>query len=121
MSGLSLGLQGLALGFKLDDRTDIAANLDGMSLFLQSGSLQISGGFLRFGDDYLGEASVKAASFGLTAIGGYSPKDRSFFLFVRLNAPLGGPPFFFITGLAGGFGINRTLILPPIDELPDFA
>ena len=118
---LSMGLQGLALGFKLNDPRDITANLDGMSLSFQSGPLEIAGGFLRFNDDYLGMAVVKAATFSLTAVGGYAPKDRSFFIFVRLNVPLGGPPFFFVTGLAGGFGINRTLKLPKIDDLPNFA
>jgi hypothetical protein len=121
VASLSMGLQGLAIGFKLDELTDISANLDGMSLDFESGALSIAGGFLRFGGDYLGEAKVKAASFGLTAIGGYAPKDQSFFIFVRLDVPLGGPPFFFVTGLAGGFGVNRSLIIPPIDDLTSFA
>ncbi|HWF78637.1 MAG TPA: DUF6603 domain-containing protein [Caulobacteraceae bacterium] len=121
LSGLALGLQGLALGTKLEDPKAISVNLDGMSVDFSSGPLSIAGGFLHLGDDYLGEARVKAATFGLTAIGGYAPDDKSFFIFVRLNAPLGGPPFFFVTGVAGGFGINRTLIIPPIDELTSFA
>jgi hypothetical protein len=120
IAGLSLSLQGLALGFKLDDLKDVSADLDGMMLDFQSGALTIAGGFLRFGDDYLGMAQVKAGTFGLTAIGGYAPSKKSFFIFVRLDVPLGGPPFFFVTGVAGGFGINRNLIIPPIDELPRF-
>ncbi|WP_136442385.1 DUF6603 domain-containing protein [Pacificoceanicola onchidii] len=118
---LEMSLMGLSLGFKLDDPSDISVHLDGMSLEFQSGPLTIAGGFLHMGDDYLGMAMVKAAGFGLTAIGGLAPKDKSFFIFARLNAPLGGPPYFFITGLAGGFGINRSLILPKIDDLPNFA
>lgn len=121
LSGLSMGLQGLAIGTKLDDLTAISVNLDGMSIEFSSGPLTIEGGFLHLNDDYLGEARVQAASFGLTAIGGYAPNDESFFIFVRLNAPLGGPPFFFITGIAGGFGINRALTIPPIDQLTSFA
>ena len=121
LSGLALGLQGLALGAKLDDPKAIAVNIDGMSIDFASGPLTISGGFLHLGGDFIGEARVQAATFGLTAIGGYAPDDKSFFIFVRLNAPLGGPPFFFITGVAGGFGINRTLTIPPIDDLTKFA
>jgi hypothetical protein len=121
LAGLSLGLQGLALGFRLDDLTDVAPNLDGMSLEFETGALSIAGGFLRFGGDYLGEAKVRAAAWGLTAIGGYAPADRSFFIFARLTAPLGGPPYFFVTGLAGGFGVNRDLKIPPIDSLTSFA
>ncbi|MEM1369529.1 MAG: DUF6603 domain-containing protein, partial [Cyanobacteria bacterium P01_H01_bin.15] len=37
-----------------------------------------------------------------------------------LNKPLGGPPFFFITGLALGFAYNRELIPPTVDEIPQF-
>lgn len=121
MAGLTLGLQGLALGTKLDDPSAIAVNLDGMSVNLASGPLTIAGGFLHLGDDYIGQAQVQAVSFGLTAIGGYAPGDDSFFIFVRLNAPLGGPPFFFITGIAGGFGINRTLTIPSVENLASFA
>jgi hypothetical protein len=121
LSSLTLGLQGLALGFKLDDLKDIHANLDGLSLDFESGALSIAGGFLHVGNDYIGEARVKAGTFGLTAIGGYAPGDKSFFIFARLTAPLGGPPYFFVTGLAGGFGVNRNLVVPPIDDLTQFA
>lgn len=121
---LSFDLQGLGLGFKIPDSKGgdlgIAAQLDGMSLALQTGPLSIAGGFLRFDKDYLGEARVQVATFSLTAIGGYAPDESSFFIFVRLQQPLGGPPFFFVTGLAGGFGINRSLVLPSIDELTTY-
>ena len=36
------------------------------------------------------------------------------FIFASLVAPLGGPPFFFITGIAGGFGFNRALPDPAL-------
>lgn len=121
---LSFDLQGLGLGFKIPDSKGgdlgIAAQLDGMSLGLQAGPLSIAGGFLRFDKDFLGEARVNVATFSLTAIGGYAPDESSFFIFVRLQQPLGGPPFFFVTGLAGGFGINRSLVLPSIDELTNY-
>ena len=38
--------------------------------------------------------------------------DPSLFIFASLVAPLGGPPWFFITGVAGGFGFNRSLPAP---------
>src|SRR5262249_59173355 len=47
--------------------------------------------------------------------GGYTqlPDDTaSLFIFASLVAPLGGPPWFFITGVAGGFGFNRSLPAP---------
>jgi hypothetical protein len=121
---LAFSLQDLGLGFTIPNRESgdfsITAQLDGMSLSFQTGPLTISGGFLRFNDDYLGEAAVKAAMFSLTALGGYAPAQSSFFIFARLDTPLGGPPYFFVTGLAGGFGINRSLDLPPIETLPTY-
>lgn len=117
---LSLGLNGLGIGFDPQNPLDIKAQLDGMSLFFKSGPVEIGGGFLHIGEDYLGEAMVKAGQYALTAIGGLATKDKSFFLFVRLNAPLGGPPYFYITGLAGGFGVNRNLRIPKIDDLNSF-
>ena len=61
-------------------------------------------------------------TFQLSAIGGYSQTDKgeaSIFLFAVLIAPIGGPPFFFITGIAGGFGYNRKLPPPgPVASNP---
>ena len=34
--------------------------------------------------------------------------------------PIGGPPYFYVKGIAGGFGVNRDLRLPPVEELEDF-
>ena len=36
----------------------------------------------------------------------------SFFAFGAVNGPIGGPPAFFVTGIGGGLGINRTLVVP---------
>ena len=63
--------------------------------------------------------------YGLTAFAGYgrfpSPTGpfTSLFVFAAIEAPIGGPPAFFVTGLAGGAGINRALVLPT--SLDDFA
>src|SRR5260370_36104709 len=63
-----------------------------------------------------------AATFSFTATGGWAPDaaPSSFFISLNLDGPIGGPPFFFVTGLAGGMGINRALKLPTIDELPTY-
>ncbi len=42
------------------------------------------------------------------------------FTYMTLDEPLGGPPFFFVTGLAGGIGFNRALKIPPVEELEKF-
>jgi len=45
---------------------------------------------------------------------GQKDKDR------LVNDPLGGPAFFFVTGLAVGFGYNRDLLIPPVEQLTSF-
>ncbi len=114
--------------------------LRGLALSLDGGSngITLSGLFLQAGNDYVGGAVVSVLGrFQLSAIGGYthvieqppapdSPQAKnppkpgssaSLFLFASLVAPLGGPPWFFITGIAGGFGYNR--LLPPSSLLGD--
>ncbi len=76
--------------------------------------------FAQVGDDYVGGAVVSIVNmFELSAIGGYTEADgqASLFIFASLVAPLGGPPWFFVTGVAGGFGYNRSL--PPAGLLVD--
>ena len=56
--------------------------------------------------------------YGLSVFGGYGQgiadgqKFTSFFAFGAVNGPIGGPPAFFLTGIGGGFGINRALVVP---------
>jgi hypothetical protein len=90
--------------------------LHGLSLSLDMSAVKLAGMFAKTNiGDYVGGAVVKVVDmFQLSAIGGYTqlPGDKpSLFIFASLVAPLGGPPWFFITGIAGGFGYNRTL--PP--------
>ncbi len=90
--------------------------LHGLSLSMDLSAVKLAGMFAKTNSgDYIGGAVVKVVDmFQLSAIGGYTqlPGDTpSLFIFASLVAPLGGPPWFFITGIAGGFGYNRTL--PP--------
>ena len=122
---LALSMQGLSVSGKLTDFTP-HFNIDGLAIDLSRGPLELSGAFLRVaepaGDSFYGKISVRIASFGLTALGGYRPasagNDASFFIFASVKIPLGGPPFLFVTGFAGGFGINRKLVLPTFEHLP---
>ena len=47
--------------------------------------------------------------YGLTIYGGYGKKHGvvSFFAIGAVVGPIGGVPAFFVTGIGGGFGINR--------------
>ncbi len=110
-------------------------NLDGFGLELISKGLEISGAFLRVENDdyeeYLGTATVGftkgkggKSAISLSAIGSFADYKNSgnfsLFLYVAADFPFGGPPFFFVTGVSAGFGYNRDLIVPPLEEIATF-
>ena len=75
--------------------------------------------------EYQGLCSIKASSFGLSAVGAFGRVNDganqyvSCFVVAAVDATLGGPPFFFVTGLLGGLGLNRQLSIPSINQLDD--
>lgn len=102
---------GLTIGF---DGTGTTPYLQGLGLSMTTSILNLSGLFGKVGTDYVGGAVVDVVDmFQLSAIGGYTKvgSSASLFIFASLVAPLGGAPWMFITGVAGGFGLNRKL--PP--------
>jgi hypothetical protein len=123
MSGLTLSLDGLAVGSPLTDFKP-QFKLRGIGIAYDGqGTVDISGSFLKVPneEEYFGQALLKTETFSIAAIGTYrGGDDPSLFVFAVLNQAIGGPPFFFITGLAGGFGYNRTLKTPTIEEVQNF-
>lgn len=134
LSGLTISLEGLAVSTPLDHFSP-TFHLTGLGLDYRKPPIEIGGAFMRVEvlddpqkasgakhDEYYGNAVIKAETFALSAMGGYTRVngDPSMFLYVDLDMPLGGPPFFFVTGLAAGFGYNRDLIIPGIDDLEKF-
>jgi hypothetical protein len=130
---LALSLEGLGFSVPLERLTrdpvnvwrHLRFNLDGASVAFQQGPLTISGGLLKTRDEPLqmdGTLVIQTRLLTFTAVGSYTTVDGqpSFFVFAALQKELGGPAFFFVRGLAFGFGINRTLTLPSIDEVPNF-
>jgi hypothetical protein len=136
-AGLTLSLDGLGAEFALKD---LAAktfkptfHLNGLGIDYRSGPLEIGGSFLEQkgkltpGDidytSYAGLAVIRTAKLTLSAIGSYTQLndcDPSLFIYAVANYALGGPAFFYVTGFAAGFGYNRALILPPIENLASF-
>ena len=139
-AGLALGpltftLDGLGVGTPL---TTLAPSfrLLGIGLDYHSGPVEIGASFLRMHveatsvdgntipahDEYSGLAIVKTPTIGLSAIGAYAelPNYKSLFIYGALHAPLGGPAFFFVTGLAAGFGFNRAINVPEISAVGQF-
>ena len=127
MSGLTFFVEGLGGGLKLawPPKTP-SFNLDGLGISLNSPPIAISGALIRSivngVESFDGMAMIKASNFTIAGLGSYSKigGDHSLFIFAVLHADLGGPSFFYVTGLAAGFGFNRALRLPPIDEVQNF-
>jgi hypothetical protein len=130
-AGLTLSVDGLSVGSSL---TKFEPNFDlrGLGIDYKGGGVQIGGAFLRTvkpggtgkPDTYTydGAAVIKTKQFTLSAIGSYTKLEEqpSLFIYAFLNYPLGGPSFFFVTGLAAGFGYNRRLIAPSIEKVAEF-
>lgn len=124
--GFELGLKGLAIGSSLKSFSP-TVGLDGLELAISEGALEVAGFFAK-GDavppdfSYLGGMVLSLTDFKLTGIGSYARKggDTSMFLWARVDTPIGGPPYFYVTGLLGGFGYNSDLRLPAPDQVHAF-
>jgi large repetitive protein len=107
-----------------------ALDLKGLAVGFRAGAVSIAGGLIKNPGppiEYDGVLSIEVAGRGFTAIGAYSrPTDElgeytSLFVFVSLPIVIGGPPYLFITGVAGGAGYNRRLLLPErVTDVPRF-
>jgi hypothetical protein len=131
VGGLTLSCDGLSVRVSL---SDLAAgptfDLAGLGLSYSEGPVEISGAFLKStlkvgGRDftaYGGKAVIRTKTFSIGAIGSYVQLDEgpSMFVYAFLDYPIGGPAFFFVRGLAAGFGYNRRLIAPAVDAIVDF-
>lgn len=133
VAGLSLILDRLGITFPVpkpgqtvdDPLSKIGFHLGGMFLEFKEPELEISGGFVNLPGgsvNMIGEFVVKAGPYGLQGFGGYSDElgHPSLFIFLHLSAPIGGPPYFFVNGISGGFGINRNFVLPTFEELSTY-
>ncbi len=71
---------------------------------------------------YIGGLVIKTSAFSAAGLAAYGKIDgyKSFFFYLFVGVPIGGPPFFFVNGLALGFGYNRQVKIPDIDKVADF-
>jgi hypothetical protein len=130
LGGLAVALDELSIGIPLAHPltlSDYALDLKGILVSYEGGGVEIVGGLLKLGSgdtlEYDGEAVLKFGKFGIGALGSYATLPgggTSLFIFAFLDAPLGGPPAFFVTGLAAGFGYNRQLIPPAFDQVQNY-
>ena len=124
-AGLTLSVDGLSVGSSLTHFKP-QFELRGLGVDYKAGDIEIGGAFLRTvrdgQDSYDGAAVIKTRQVVLSALGSYTKvnDEPSLFIYAFLDYPLGGPSFFFVTGLAAGFGYNRRLIAPSIDDVAKF-
>lgn len=127
LAGIALSFQGMGIKMKFPPKSidDISFQLHGLGVNVNKGGLLIAGGFITLDDkfdNFMGMLAVEAGPFGIQAYGGYATTtpQPSFFIFANVNVPIGGPPFFFVDGLSGGFGFNREFIMPGFKDLATF-
>jgi hypothetical protein len=137
MLGLSIEVEELSVGATwpppgpaLTDPHAWSIDLDGLAAGYSGGSVSLAGALRKRGSppDYTGVLIARLGPYGLTAFGGYGQftapdgaKYTALFVVAGITAPIGGPPAFFITGLGGGAGINRQLVLPAtMDDFPNY-
>jgi hypothetical protein len=131
----SLGVRLTGFTVVFDPRSDIRPGtvkvmLDGLAVAFGSGKLKIDGGLVRTTEQtddgpvtaYAGALTIQAGPYGIAAIGSYAEYRGapSMFVFGLARGRFGGVPAFFVTGLAAGFGYNRRLRLPAIEQVRDF-
>ncbi len=122
VSPFTFSLAEVGVGINVSRLSDTAFYLSGFGVAFDNGMLAISGSFSgkrrEAKEVYAGSLLVKCRSVTVTAVGEYS--SGSLFAYMALSAPIGGPPAFFVTGLALGFGYNRSLVLPSVERVPDY-
>lgn len=122
--GLTISVMGLGVGSPLTT-FDIHFTINGIAITFQEGPVDISGalvGTLEPELNFYGELMLGFTDFQISALGGYAEVEShpSFFLYAVLDYPIGGPSCFFVTGLAAGFGYNRSLVIPDVSGVATF-
>ena len=121
--GLTASVDQLSISWDGGDVINVASwsvDLMGLAISADMGGVVLAGGLLKTmvgtppSPGYVGMLLGRFGIYGLSVFGGYTSLngDPSFFVFGAFNGPIGGPPAFFVTGIGGGLGINRKLVIP---------
>lgn len=119
--GLTIALNGLSMSSPISEFSP-TFGLDGLGIDFKNASVEIGGTFLKEPNGFAGLAVIRTEALSLSAIGAYAYADGepSLFIYAVLDYPFGGPAFFYVTGLAAGFGYNRRLVVPDIEQVASF-
>jgi hypothetical protein len=124
---LSLNLVGLGIGTPLKDFAP-EFSLRGLGIAYDEPPLKIAGELVNLippggkGLRFEGGVVISTGEFTVQAFGYYGNTSgfSSMFIFGDIAYDFGGPPAFFVTGLALGFGYNSHVTIPTIDEVEKF-
>ncbi|MCW3054703.1 MAG: hypothetical protein JWN14_3873 [Chthonomonadales bacterium] len=125
---MSISLMGLGIAAHLKDFSP-EFNLQGMGVSYSEPPLTVAGELVNMnppgssGVRFEGGLVIRTGEFTVQVFGYFGEnKDgfNSMFLFGDIAFDFGGPPAFFVTGLALGFGYNSKVTLPTIDEVATF-
>ena len=124
---LSLNLVGLGIGTPLKDFAP-EFSLRGLGIAYDEPPLKIAGELVNLippggkGLRFEGGVVISTGEFTVQAFGYYGNTSgfSSMFIFGDIAYDFGGPPAFFVTGLALGFGYNSHVTIPTIEEVEKF-
>lgn len=123
VGGLEVDLLGIGIGSPVKQPA-VEFTIQGLAVSFAEGPVSILGGMTgRLAPlDFTGVLSVRTPELSLSAFAGYAEYQQhpSFFLYGVLDAPIGGPPAFFVTGIAAGVGFNRKLVIPDVSGVATF-
>ncbi|MGE5329263.1 MAG: DUF6603 domain-containing protein [Deltaproteobacteria bacterium] len=124
ISVLKVDFYGLYLSIPLAPDAKFGFGLNGLAVTFDKPPIAISGGLYHIPDEdiYNGEILLKVSKFTFSALGSFCEQEGepSFFMYLMLACPLGGPAFFFVNGLALGMGVNRGIKLPDVKAVDTF-
>ncbi|WP_018658348.1 DUF6603 domain-containing protein [Actinomadura flavalba] len=131
VGGLTLSCDGLEAAVSLADPVALPSfDLAGLGVDYSGGPVHVAGAFLKghvtYGGRqltaYSGKAVIGTDAFTVGALGSYTelPEGPSLFVYAFLDYPIGGPAFFFVEGIAAGFGYNRRVVAPAVDRIAAF-
>jgi len=125
--GLTIDLLGAGIGSPLSS-FEPTFTIDGLGIDFSEPGFEVGGSLMKVPPgpgvdwEYAGGALIKTGNFSLSAMGSYASMSGtpSMFVFGQVTGTFGGPPPFFVTGFAGGFGYNSRLRLPASGEVFQF-
>lgn len=125
ISILTLDVMELYLGIKPGKKFQFQGGLKGLAITVCKPPLFISGGLYvaKPWTLFNGQITIRYDKFGFLALGSYGLSESgraSFFAYLMLDYPIGGPPCFYITGICAGFGVNRKINIPETKKVKDF-